>query len=57
MFGTWKVNYEQLKEHLEAEIHSRQREINPFKLQRDLWDYAQKLFKTTWQKQLKQQIV
>lgn len=46
MFRTWKVNYEQLKEHLEAEIHFRQREINLFKLQRDLWDYTQKLLKT-----------
>jgi len=53
MFGTWKVNYEQLKEHLEAEIPSTQREISPFKLHRDLWDYTQKLFKTIWQKTTK----
>lgn len=49
MFGMWKMNYEQLKEHLEAEIHSRQREINSSKLHRNLRDCTQKLFETIQQ--------
>lgn len=49
MFGMWNKNHEQLKEHLEAEMHSRQREINSFKLHRNLWDCTQKLLETTWQ--------
>lgn len=48
-FGMWKMNYKQLKEHLEAEIHSRKREINSFKLHRNLWDGTLKLFETIWQ--------
>lgn len=44
------MNYEQLKEYLEAEIHSEQREIHSLKLRRHLWDFTQKLLKTIWQK-------